>query len=82
MKLSTGKSTLPGRKQIFRYYRGQVDVIGRHDDQLRRCCRPSCCWFGVVTARPTIAIQCVHTQKSDRGSAAESSLSRAARHAI
>jgi len=37
MKLSTGKISLPGRKQIFRNYRGQeavYDVIGRHDESL------------------------------------------------
>jgi nicotinate phosphoribosyltransferase len=37
MKLSVGKANLPGRKQIFRYCRGQVavyDVIGRHDESL------------------------------------------------
>ncbi len=37
MKLSTGKSTLPGRKQVFRNYRNQAavyDVIGRHDENL------------------------------------------------
>ncbi len=37
MKLSTGKSTLPGRKQIFRNYGNKTavyDVIGRHDENL------------------------------------------------
>jgi nicotinate phosphoribosyltransferase len=32
-----GKSTLPGRKQVFRRYRNQTaayDVIGRHDELL------------------------------------------------
>lgn len=37
MKLSTGKSTLPGRKQVFRCYENEMaiyDVIGRHDETL------------------------------------------------
>jgi nicotinate phosphoribosyltransferase len=37
MKLSMGKSTLPGRKQAFRRYRNRAaayDVIGRHDEML------------------------------------------------
>jgi nicotinate phosphoribosyltransferase len=37
IKLSTGKSTLPGRKQIFRNYCDGLaaqDVIGRHDEDL------------------------------------------------
>jgi nicotinate phosphoribosyltransferase len=37
MKLSTGKSTLPGRKQVFRCYENEMaicDVIGRHDESL------------------------------------------------
>ena len=37
MKRSTGKSTLPGRKRIFRNYGDQTavyDVIGRHDEDL------------------------------------------------
>lgn len=35
LKLSTGKRTLPGRKQVFRRFRGGVavgDVIARHDE--------------------------------------------------
>ena len=88
MKLSTGKSNLPGRKQIFRYYRGQeavYDVIGRHDESLaaspllspvmlsgRRCDDKA------GRSRFDAFIR----ERSDRGSAAGSSLSRAARHAI
>ncbi len=37
MKFSAGKTTLPGRKQIFRNYHRQAavyDVIGRHDEDL------------------------------------------------
>jgi nicotinate phosphoribosyltransferase len=37
MKLSTDKSTLPGRKQVFRHFENETaiyDVIGRHDESL------------------------------------------------